>query len=106
MYKLSFYIPESHLETVKTALFTAGAGKINGYQQCAWQVRGEGQFKPLTGSQPFLGKTEQLEKLVEYKVEMVCADTDIKNVILALLENHPYEQPAYAVHKILTLDDF
>jgi hypothetical protein len=105
MYKLEFYVPETHLETVKTALFAAGAGQMNTYDQCAWQIRGEGQFRPLAGSQPFLGETGQLEKVPEYKVEMVCDESRLKQAILALLHAHPYEQPAYTVGKILTLDD-
>lgn len=106
MYLLSFYVPETHLETLKAALFAAGAGHFNGYDQCAWQVCGEGQFRPLAGSQPFSGEIGQLQKLVEYKVEMVCSEMVVKEVILTLLRVHPYEQPAYAVCKILTLDDF
>ena len=106
MYQLIFYVPETHLEQIKTALFNAGAGKMHGYEHCAWQTRGEGQFKPLAGSEPFLGQIGQLETLTEYKVEMVCDDACIKNVLLALVKHHPYQQPAYAVYKILTLDDF
>lgn len=106
MYQLSFCIPETHLEKVKSALFEVGAGHVNDYDQCSWQVRGEGQFRPLAGSQPFVGETGQLQKIVEYKVEMVCSALLVKDVILTLLRVHPYEQPAYAVYKILTLDDF
>ncbi len=106
MYQFSFYVPETHLEQVKTALFAAGAGHLNGYDQCCWQMRGEGQFRALAGSQPFVGQIGQLQKLPEYKVEMVCSELLVKEVILTLLRVHPYEQPAYAVCKILTLDDF
>lgn len=106
MYQLCFYVPETHLEAVKTALFAAGAGQFNDYGQCSWQVRGEGQFRPLAGSQPFLGETGRTEKVVEYKVEMVCSELLVKEVILTLLRVHPYEQPAYSVCKILTLEDF
>ena len=35
MYKLGFYVPESHLEPVKTALFEAGAGRTDGYALAA-----------------------------------------------------------------------
>jgi len=106
MYKLSFYVPESHLDAVKNALFTKGAGHYNAYDQCCWQVRGEGQFRPLADSQPYLGKTRHLEKVVEYKVEMICIDTAIKGVVQTLLSVHPYEEPAYEIYKILTIEDF
>jgi hypothetical protein len=103
MFKLCFYVPESHLETVKEALFAQGAGQFNAYDQCCWQVLGEGQFRPLPGSQPFLGEAGQLKKLAEYKVEMICKDDIIKPVIQTLLDSHPYEEPAYQVYKILTI---
>ena len=53
-YKLCFYVPVSHVEQVKQAIFQAGAGHIGDYDCCAFQVLGHGQFRPLDGSQPFL----------------------------------------------------
>jgi len=106
MYKLCFFVPESHVELVKDALFKQGAGRIGEYACCSWQVLGEGQFKPLSGSQPFFGNVDELTKLTEYKVEMVCAEKLIKSVVSALLLAHPYQEPAYEVYKILTADDF
>ncbi|MBS0358331.1 MAG: RNA 2',3'-cyclic phosphodiesterase [Proteobacteria bacterium] len=97
MYKLCFYVPESHLETVKQALFHIGVGKIGHYDCCAWQVKGEGQFRPLEGSNPSIGKTNQIEKIEEYKVEMVCEDSLIEEAIMQLKMAHPYEEPAYQV---------
>ena len=105
MYKLSFYVPESHLEPVKNALFAKGAGRYKAYDQCCWQVLGLGQFRPLAHSLPYLGKLHQLQKLAEYKVEMICIDAAIKEVVQTLLDVHPYEEPAYEIYKILTLDD-
>ena len=95
MYKLCFFVPDTHLEPVKSALFALGAGKMGDYDCCAWQVAGQGQFRPLEGSVPFIGRQGDVEKLVEYRVEMVVSDEMIKSVIEALLEVHPYEQPAY-----------
>ncbi|MFT3741344.1 MAG: NGG1p interacting factor NIF3 [Gammaproteobacteria bacterium] len=99
MYYLQFYVPPSHLKAVKIALFAAGAGKIGAYDQCAWQTLGEGQYRPLPGSQPFAGTQDQLCHEAEYKVEMVCAEAVLSEVISALKASHPYEQPAYWVMK-------
>lgn len=101
MYKLNFYVPASHVEQVKRALFEHGAGRFGDYDQCAWQVLGEGQFRPLTGSAPFLGNINQIEHVSEYKVEMVCADDTIKTIVKTLLACHPYQQPAYEIYKII-----
>jgi hypothetical protein len=95
MYKLCFYVPESHLDAVKTAVFAAGAGRIGDYDQCCWQISGQGQFRPLPGSQPFIGETGALEIVEEYRVEMVCVDDRIKAAVAALKSAHPYEEPAF-----------
>ena len=105
MYSLNYYIPVSDHERVKQTLFAQGAGKIGHYSECCWQVLGQGQFRPEPGSTPSLGETEQLTQLQEYRVEMVCADENIRTVVETLLREHPYEQPAYFVSKVMTLNE-
>jgi hypothetical protein len=100
MYKLCFYVPESHLDAVKAACFKAGAGRIGNYDSCAWQVAGQGQFRPLAGSSPFLGEQDQLHCEPEYKVEMVCDDKYLRAALDALRSAHPYEEPAYDVWRL------
>jgi hypothetical protein len=104
MYTLSYYIPEADHERVKKILFTKGAGKIGQYDQCCWVILGCGQFRALAGSQPYVGIIGQVEILAEYKVEMVCSEACISAVIQALLKAHPYEQPAYFVSQVMTLE--
>lgn len=96
-YKLCVYIPDTHVDSVKQAMFDAGAGRIGDYDCCAWQVAGEGQFRPLEGSDPFLGKHGELEKVREFRVEMICAGDHLDAAIAALKLAHPYEEPAYDV---------
>ena len=95
MFVLVFYVPETHLEKVKEALFNAGAGKIGKYNKCCWQVMGEGQFMPEEGSAPYIGTKGSIEKVGEYRVEMVCKNEDADKIKKALLAAHPYEMPAY-----------
>jgi structural hemagglutinin/hemolysin toxin protein RtxA len=96
-YQITFYVPEKQCEQVKQALFDAGAGILGNYQECSWQILGQGQFKPQEGSQPFLGDKDKLETVNEYKVEILCDANYIKPVIQALKSSHPYEVPAYSV---------
>lgn len=100
MYKLGFFVPKSHLEQVKQACFDAGAGRIGNYDSCAWQVLGQGQFRPLGGSDPAIGEHGKLEQVEEYKVEMVCGDETIAAVKAALLSSHPFEEPAYDIVRL------
>ncbi|WP_288473837.1 NGG1p interacting factor NIF3 [uncultured Pseudomonas sp.] len=102
MLKLCFYVPDSHLETVKQAIFAVGGGRIGLYDSCCWQVRGLGQFRPLAGSQPHLGEQGSLEQLEEWRVELVLADEPIaRQAVAALKAAHPYETPAYDVVQVL-----
>ena len=96
-YLLSFLAPETHLDSIKNAVFAVGAGSIGHYQHCAWQTLGEGQFMPLPGSNAFIGEVNKLEKVAEYKVEIICTKEQIKDAVAAMKTAHPYETPAYHV---------
>jgi hypothetical protein len=102
MIKISFFVPASHVEAVKQAMFNAGAGKIGDYDRCSWQILGRGQFRPLPDSQPFIGNAGgEVESVEEYKVEMVCHEDKLKAAISALRLSHPYEEPAFDLIPLL-----
>jgi hypothetical protein len=106
MYVIIFYVPEQDATKVKSALFAAGAGKIGNYDCCAWQCSGIGQFRPLQESHPHIGLIGAVEKVNESRIEMVCADEIVRSVVEALIQAHPYEEPAYHLLKALTIVDF
>ncbi|MFZ5652870.1 MAG: NGG1p interacting factor NIF3 [Pseudomonadota bacterium] len=94
-YKLCIYVPEDALETVKEAVFAAGAGRQGDYDRCCWQVRGEGQFRPLAGSDPHIGRHGEVARVAEYRVELLCPAECVGAAVAALREAHPYEEPAF-----------
>ncbi|MDY0251003.1 MAG: NGG1p interacting factor NIF3 [Pseudomonas sp.] len=100
MYTFLFYVPTSHLEAVKDAVFAAGAGVMGDYESCCWQVLGQGQFQPMVGSQPFIGQQGQLEKVAEWRVELIVDAVHMQSVVTAFKAAHPYEEPAYAVYRL------
>ena len=100
MYKMCYFVPETHVEKTKQALFDAGAGRIGDYDSCAWQCLGRGQFRPLQGSDPFLGHAGEIEAVDKYKGGLVCADELIKDALAALKQAHPYEEPAYEIYRM------
>ena len=100
LYLISCYVPETHLEQVKNSLFQAHAGEYLHYDKCAWQTKGIGQFRPKPGSKPHIGTIDQVEQVVEYKIELLCQKKHIKAAIRALKVSHPYETPAYSVIKL------
>lgn len=100
MLSLVFYVPENDLEKVKNAMLDAGGGRIGNYDRCCWQTKGVGQFRPLAGANPAIGEVGEVEKLDEWKVEMVVAPDKIQAVIAAMKKAHPYETVAYYFHEV------
>lgn len=103
MYKFVFFVPDSHVEAVKEAIFNAGGGKLGEYSHCAWQTLGTGQFKPLKGSNPYSGTIDELSTVPEWRVELVVEEFNIQAAVNAMKEAHPYEMPAYDV---INLEDY
>jgi len=95
VYRLCVYVPTAHSDAVKQALFAAGAGRIGNYDCCSWECAGTGQFRPMTGSDPFVGKMGCVERVAEMKIELVCAGAFLEEALAALRAAHPYETPAY-----------
>ena len=100
LFKLTVYVPESHLEVVREALGQAGAGYIGLYSHCSFGVAGEGTFMPLPGSQPFIGSPNKLEKIAEYRLETVVYQSSIPSTVQKMLEVHPYEEVAYDLYPL------
>jgi hypothetical protein len=100
LFKLCFYVPGKDAEAVKQAVFSAGAGRIGNYDSCAWQVLGQGQFRPLAGSNPHIGVQGEIETVKEYRVEMICAEQHLAAALAALRASHPYEEPAIDVWRL------
>ncbi|GLS26464.1 NGG1p interacting factor NIF3 [Marinibactrum halimedae] len=103
MFQIIVYVPNSHKDEVKGALFSAGAGAIGDYTECCWEVEGVGQFRPGSGSQPYIGELNTLERVAETKLELVCEEKVLNSAISAMIEAHPYEEPAYFVFRSFEL---
>ncbi len=99
-YKLIFFVPENAVEEVKQAIFATGAGSLGNYAQCSWQTLGVGQFLPLDGANPTIGKVDEVEQVSEYRVEILCTSENIKDAVEALKKAHPYEEPAFEVYAL------
>ena len=93
--KFEVYVPLTHVQQVKEAISSAGAGRLGEYDSCIWQTIGTGQFRPLDGSKPFIGEKNKIEQVEEAKLECIVESKLIKNVISAMRSAHPYEVPAF-----------
>jgi dinuclear metal center YbgI/SA1388 family protein len=98
--KLVTYIPESHFEKVREAIFNSGAGAIGNYDKCGFSLTGTGSFRGGENTNPYSGEKGKfhLEKEVRFETIM---PTHLKDhVIAALLASHPYEEVAYDIYSL------
>lgn len=100
LYKLVVYIPRTHLDAVREAVFTAGAGHIGQYSHCGFSAEGVGTFLPQEGAKPFLGEAGRLEEAQEFRFETIVPAGRKEAVIRAMREAHPYEEVAYDVYRL------
>jgi len=99
-YKMVVFVPRKELAKVSNAIFKAGAGWIGNYSHCGFGGEGVGTFKPLAGSKPAIGKKDKLEKVDEVRFETIVPADKLRGCIKAMIEAHPYEEPAYDCFKL------
>jgi len=90
-FRLVFNVPLSALESCKSAIFAAGAGRYPGpgeYTECCWTVIGTGQFRPGQTANPHLGKPGALETVQEARVETLCVGEDVARKAVAALKSY------------------
>lgn len=99
-YKIVVYVPESHADKLREAMGSAGAGKIGNYSHCTFTLKGVGRFKPEEGANPTIGSVGEIEEVLEERIETVCSEDKLQDVLKAIREAHPYEEPATDVYPI------
>ncbi len=98
--KLVTYIPEDHLDSVRNAVFEAGAGVIGNYDSCGFVTMGSGTFRGNEATNPFVGEKGKLHVEREIRFETVFLSHLREKVIRALLNSHPYEEVAYDIYNL------
>jgi dinuclear metal center YbgI/SA1388 family protein len=98
--KLVTFIPEDHLDSVRSAVFEAGAGVIGNYDSCGFVTNGSGTFRGNESTNPFVGEKGKLQVEREIRFETVLLSHLKEKVIKALLNSHPYEEVAYDIYSL------
>lgn len=98
--KLVTYVPPTHLEKVRTALFEGGAGNIGNYDNCSFNISGTGTFRGNEKSDPFLGEPGKLSHEDETRVEVIFEAVNESRILKNLLATHPYEEVAFDVYPL------
>ncbi len=98
--KLVVFTPESHADAVRDAILNAGAGHIGQYSHCSFGVHGEGSFKALEGTHPYVGKEDEIHFEKEVRLESIAPDYLIDTILKAMRTIHPYEEVAYDIYPL------
>jgi hypothetical protein len=98
--KIVTFVPEDEVDTVRSAMASAGGGIIGNYDTCSYHSRGTGTFRGNARSSPVVGRKGILERVVEIRIEMPVEDDRIPAVVAALRQAHPYEEPAYDIYPV------
>jgi dinuclear metal center YbgI/SA1388 family protein len=95
--KVITFTPFEYIDPIIDAMADAGAGMVGNYRRCAFHSPGLGTFEPLPGSEPFVGRIGKTDQIEEHRIEMICPSRLIDDVVAAIVERLPYEQPAFDV---------
>jgi dinuclear metal center YbgI/SA1388 family protein len=98
--KIVAFVPDKDLAKVSDAMFAAGAGRIGQYHECSFRLSGLGTFFGGEGTQPTVGEKGRREEVAEWRLEVLCPDRLVENVVAALRSAHSYEEPAYDVYPL------
>ena len=100
--QLTTYVPTKNAEELRAALFLVGAGSIGNYDNCSFNLTGEGTFKGNKNSNPVVGEKHKLQKEIEIQIKISFDKHLEKRILNTLFQNHPYEEVAY---EIITLEN-
>ena len=98
--KLVVFVPREALDTVRDALFEAGAGRIGDYERCSWYAAGTGTFLGGESASPSVGERGREERVAELRLETVYPAEREVDVVAALRRAHPYEEPAFDLYEL------
>jgi len=102
IHKLTTFVPTNSAETVREALFAAGAGNIGNYSNCSFNSQGLGSFNGNEDSNPTVGKKGETHFEEETQITVTYQKHLESSILRNLFKSHPYEEVAY---EIITLNN-
>ncbi|MFV0344787.1 MAG: Nif3-like dinuclear metal center hexameric protein [Bacteroidales bacterium] len=100
LFKISVFVPNTHLENVRNSMFEAGAGHIGNYDCCSYNTDGIGTFRANEGAKPFVGKQGEIHNEAETKIEVLVPEHLCNRIVSAMVSTHPYEEVAYDIYPL------
>ncbi len=102
--KFFTFVPADKAEQVRNAIFAAGGGHIGNYSECSFNAEGEGTFKALAGTHPYVGQPGKRHSEKELKIEVILPSHLENKIVAAVRTVHPYEEVAYDIVDLSNLN--
>lgn len=99
-YKFVIFVPYDYEIKIREKMCSAGGGNWKAYSCCTFRTEGKGTFMPGESSKPFIGNKNVLSEVAEIKLECIVNSRDAEELVKAVLEAHPYEEPAYDIYPL------
>ncbi len=103
--KIVTFVPNENADDVREALGRAGAGILGEYTFCSFSAAGIGRFKPSNKANPHVGEKEELNAVMEHRIEVTCNRQDAKEIASVLKAAHPYEEVALDIYSLIEEDE-
>ena len=104
-YKIVTFVATNHLDELVDALREEYVNRIGEYANCMSWAPVSSTWTPLEGAKPFIGKPGEVVVEDEYRLEMLCAQKDLRRVVEAIRRAHPYEEPEIDIYPLIAADD-
>ncbi|HLV15225.1 MAG TPA: Nif3-like dinuclear metal center hexameric protein [Xanthomarina sp.] len=95
--KLITFVPKNEAETLRNALFEAGAGSIGNYDHCSFNLEGQGTFRGNENSNPVIGIKGETHQEAETQISVTFPKHLESHILKALFKTHSYEEVAYEI---------
>ena len=95
--KLITFVPSENAEKVRNALFAVGGGTLGNYENCSFNIEGNGSFNGKESSNPVIGKKGEIHFEKETQIGITFPKHLQNSILKTLFESHPYEEVAYEI---------
>lgn len=98
--KLVTYVPEVDADKMRQALGDTGGGNQGNYHHTSYSMKGTGRFTPSGKTNPTIGAVGKAEEVLEERIEVIYPETIENQLLSAMYQVHPYEEPAFDLIKL------
>ncbi len=96
-FKLEIFIPKDNLFQMRECLRQVDAGHLGNYDCALSYSIVKSTWRPLEGSNPYIGEEGKLHEEEEYKIEVTVEAAKLDETLSAIKACHPYEEPGINV---------